>query len=108
MLNDPLTLEPAVVAQIIRDLGRIEADQLAILVALDKAPERARDFAKRSAAAAERLAQQLVDLRMAEALAKPAPPAKKPKRPATAKPKEAERPPLDFSGSMLSVLLHTA
>lgn len=70
--------------------------------------DKVRDFAKRSAAAAEGLAQQLVDLQMAEALAKPAPPTRKPKRPVTAKPKETERPPLDFSGSMLSVLLRTA
>lgn len=102
MLREAMTIPPEEAGLILRDLGRIEADMLAILAAQERSPERIREFAKRSAATAAGLAEQFAALRVAGAPAKERP-ARKP-RTRHAHKLEAPSNPLDFSGSFASLL----
>ena len=91
-------------SRLIHDLERIEADMLAILATQARNPEAVAKFARRSAETAAKLAQQIADMRVAEAVALASAKPKRP-RPIPAPKKEAAIGPLDFSGTFASMLL---
>lgn len=119
MLKDNVTITPDEANQIIRDLGQIEVDMRSILAMRGKLAngtlnERQREamlrFAKRGADIAASLMEQLAHRRMPEGVCRvvPEPPKARTRR-RTYIPKATGvlRGPLDFSGSLLSMLLRT-
>lgn len=110
MLKDPMTIPPEVANQIIRDLGQIEVDMLSILANLNKNHDAVVILAKNGATTATKLAKQFAGLRMPEGrvtVVPEAPKVRTRRRNYVPKATGVVGGLPDFSGSLLSMLLHS-
>lgn len=110
MLKDPVTISPEVANQILRELGQIEVDMLSILANLGKNHDAVVVLAKNGARTAATLVSQFAHLRMpaGRVTVVPEPPkARTRRRNYVAKTTGVVIGPLDFSGSLLSMLLRS-